>query len=78
MSVFTDEDLKRLKEAILYHRKSAQDYIDAIPVDSFEALLARLQAAEVLARKWSNNIDYGSRTNRAIERWRKSKGEAND
>jgi len=71
MTVFSDHDLKRLKSAMMMHPL-------IFPSDKLKALLARLQAAEVLARKWSNNIDYGSRTNRAIERWRKSKGEAND
>jgi hypothetical protein len=73
---FTDEDLKRLKECLTYHNGHAKaecfdEKNEDITHEVFAALLARLEAAELLAdARHSSSKIYLQR----LEAWRKASG----
>ncbi len=69
---FSDEDLKRLKEINEANRNV--EGMTVFPVIKIEALLARLEAAEVLAEwvwKWEGPT---GNLKRSVEAWRKAAG----
>lgn len=69
LMVFTDDNLKRLKEYNLLNRA----LFDEFTMDQMKALLARLEAAErLIGWKCIDNPVY----EKDLEAWRKSKGEA--
>lgn len=71
---FTDDDLKRFKE-----RNAKPRYAMQLRQEQWEALLARLEAAEALLNLWMQCDDDceidGSVFDAAMKAWHESKGE---
>lgn len=73
MIVFTDEDLKRLKDLMMGFPNSA---VSSLDVGEIRALLARLEAAEKVceAAQYMKRLIYSARFNADMEAWRKAAG----
>jgi hypothetical protein len=67
--VFTDDDLKRLK---YLNSRSVSKFIEWFNSDRCDALLARLEAAEVCANRLSEV--YPVSENGIVKAWRKAAG----
>ncbi len=70
MSVFTDEDLKRLKKDIKEAEEEAIRFSASMRLDAQKALLARLEAAEAVA----SYANYDEVPETIKEAWRKAAG----
>ena len=65
---FTDDDLKRLKERADFHRFDTNGLMSR---EIFDALLARLEAAEKVIKKYHTWEDWDDS---AYKAWRKAAG----
>ncbi len=71
---FNDDDLKRLKEHIKVHFGDFADGQCQLTAEGLQALVARLEVAELLAECLSNHEDLDPVEVTEITKWRKAAG----
>lgn len=72
---FSDDDLKRLKEAVKYisDRPQERNYGQPLQIGQFRALIARLEASEAL-NKYFEPSDGSIEEEQLFKAWRKAAG----
>jgi hypothetical protein len=71
---FTDDDLKRLKEDLQERKDDHYELAGRLDIESMEALLARLEAAEILIEAFMDREGMGPFWKEEYEAWRKAAG----
>lgn len=76
MSVFSDDELKCLKEKVNFSNECYLEYGDEFKVREIEALIARLEAAEDIFSDVKNRSMLPQSILDKLQVWRKVRGKA--